>query len=315
MIAPNRTAARLAAHGLAPRVAALALAAAACSHHDHPGGDHFVPFGEIQGVLAPELANDAPPAAAPSGRLRVVTYNVHYGADVAGLSAAFRDVPSLAAADVVLFEEIDAHPEEGATRAARIATAIGMNHAFAPAWSYPDGGTHGIAVLSRFPITSAGVLDLPYFELGVASERRIAVRVTLQIADRSVPVVALHLDTRINVNDRLEQLAWAVDRADATCLLGGDFNSLPFVWVGRALPDLPQDAAAPVDVAGALDEYMGNQGFAAPTAHDGDTTNNSTANVRIDSIYLRGFSATGSAVERSVTVSDHFPVWVDVAWP
>lgn len=300
-----------------PAAAALALAAGACARHDHPGGDRFVPFAEIQGELQPELANDAPPAAPPSGTLRVVTYNVHYGADVAGLTAAFLDVPSLAAAGVVLLEEIDAHPGEGGTRAARLASALGMNHAFAPAWAYPDGGTHGLAVLSRWPITSAGVLDLPYFELGSASERRIALRVTLQIGDRELVVIAIHLDTRINVNDRLTQLSSAVQLADPSCVFGGDFNTLPFVWAGRYLPLLPQDAVAPVDVAGAVDQYMVNQGFLAPTAHSGDTTNDSPPlpNFKIDSIYLRGYEATGSAVERSATVSDHFPLWVDVVWP
>jgi endonuclease/exonuclease/phosphatase family metal-dependent hydrolase len=296
-------------------MSALALVACACARHDHPGGDRFVPFAEIQGELQPELQNGAPPAAAPAGRLRVVTYNVHYGADVAGLTAAFRDVPSLAAAGVVFLEEVDAHAAEGATRAARLATALGMNHAFAPAWAYPDGGTHGLAVLSRYPITSAGVLDLPYFELGTASERRIALRVTLQIEDREVAAIVVHLDTRINVNDRLEQLSSAVKLADPACVLGGDFNTLPFVWEGRALPLLPQDAVAPVDVAAAVDEYMVSQGFTAPTAKSGDTSNDALANFKLDSIYLREYAATGAGVERSVTVSDHFPVWTDVAWP
>jgi endonuclease/exonuclease/phosphatase family metal-dependent hydrolase len=294
---------------------ALALVACSCARHDHPGGDRFVPFAEIQGELQPELQNGAPPAAAPTGRLRVVTYNVHYGEDVAGLTAAFRDVPSLAAADVVFLEEVDAHPAEGASRAGRLATALGMNHAFAPAWAYPDGGTHGLAVLSRYPITSAGVLDLPYFELGTASERRIALRVTLQIGDREVAAIVVHLDTRINVNDRLEQLSSAVKLADPSCVFGGDFNTLPFVWAGRTLPLLPQDAVAPVDVAAAVDEFMVSQGFTAPTAKSGDTSNNALANFKLDSIYLREYAATGAGVERSVTVSDHFPVWTDVAWP
>ena len=295
------------------RAAALALAAA-CGLHDHPGGDRWVPFAEISGVLEPELRNGAPPASPPSGRLRIVTYNIHFGSDIPGLAAAFRDVPALAAADVVLLEETDAEPAEGASRAAQLAAALGMNHAYAPAWAHPEGGTHGLAVLSRFPISSPAVLDLPYFDLGVSSERRIALRVTLQIVDRTLPVIVVHLDTRINVNDRLEQLSSAVRLADPTCVLGGDFNTLPIVFAGRVIGMLPQDAVAPLDVAAAVDEYMGSQGFATPTAGSGDTSN-SVIDAQLDSIYLRGFEATGSGVERTVTVSDHFPVWTDVAWP
>jgi endonuclease/exonuclease/phosphatase family metal-dependent hydrolase len=190
-----------------------------------------------------------------------------------------------------------------------------MNHAYAPAWAYPDGATHGLAVLSRFPITSAGVLDLPFFDLRKDSERRIALRATLDVAGRVAAVVVVHLDTRINVNDRLEQLSPAARLADATCLLGGDFNTLPFVFAGRVIPLVPQEAVAPVDTAGAVDAFMQSQGFAAPTARSGDTTNNPVVGARLDSIYVRGYQAIASGVVRSVDVSDHFPVWIDVAWP
>jgi endonuclease/exonuclease/phosphatase family metal-dependent hydrolase len=295
---------------------AMALAlAAACARHDHPGGDRFVPFAEIQGDVAPELRNGVPPPAPPQGALRVVTYNVHYGPALPAVADAFLSLPSLAAADVVLLQEADAPPTEVPTPAGRLADALGMNDAYAPAWLHPNGTRHGLAVLSRFPITSAGVLNLPYFELGSASERRIALRVTLQIGDVELAVIAIHLDTRINVNDRLYQLDWAVERADASCVLGGDFNTLPFTWIGRYLPDLPQDAVAPVDVPAAVDQYMVSRGFADPTAGSGDTTNNGFANFKLDSIYVRGHATGGSGVERGVTASDHFPVWADVVWP
>jgi endonuclease/exonuclease/phosphatase family metal-dependent hydrolase len=301
---------------IAGAVAAMMLGlVGACSRYDHPGGDRWVPFAEIQGDLAPELRNGAPLVAPPQGTLRVVTYNVHHGPDLPAVATAFRSLPTLAAADVVLLEEADAPPTESPSLAGQLADVIGMNDAYAPAWIHSDGARHGLAVLSRFPITSAAVLDLPYFELGSASERRIALRVTLLVGEVELEVIAIHLDTRINVNDRLEQLDWAVERADASCVLGGDFNTLPFVWIGRFLPNLPQDAVAPVDVPAAVDGYMVSRGFADPTAGSGDTTNNSVANFKLDSIYVRGHGAGGSGVERGVTASDHFPVWADVVWP
>ena len=79
---------------------------------------------------------------------------------------------------------------------------------------------------------------------------------------------------------------------------------------------LPQDAVAPIDVPAAVDEFMESHGFGAPTAKSGETTNDpGILSVKLDSIYVRGYRATGSGVERSVTASDHFPVWIDVAWP
>ncbi len=294
--------------------AALACALASCRYDDHPSPRVWVPFDAIDGSLRPELANAATAAPAPAGALRVVTYNIHNGEDYGGVEAAFRGDPDLQRAGVLLLEEIESHPADGRSQAARLAAALAMSHAYAPAWAYPDAATHGLAVLSRWPIVKADVLDLPYFDLVANSERRIALGVTLAIGQETLRVIAVHLDTRIDPNDRLEQLLPAVDLADATCVLGGDFNSSPYLWAFRVLPLLPTLAAAPLDVAAAIDELMRSRGFAAPTAGSGDTTD-LIANARLDSIYVRGHAALGGGVVRSVTASDHLPVWADVAWP
>jgi endonuclease/exonuclease/phosphatase family metal-dependent hydrolase len=189
-----------------------------------------------------------------------------------------------------------------------------MNYAYAPAWSYPDGGTHGVACLSRFPISEPQVLYLPYYELGGASELRVAIRTTLTIGAKTLRTIGLHLDTRLNVNDRLKQLYPAIRLADPDTILGGDFNSNPWIWVDRTLPLLPEEAVAPIDPAKAIDEVMVYNGFVAPTSTSGTTTNLPAFNARLDSIYTRRYTPTQFGVERSVTASDHFPVWVDVAW-
>jgi len=297
--------------------ATLALAAcafASCNYDDHPSPGVWVPFDAIAGQLAPELVNVGSGPTPPTDALRVVTYNVHLGEDYAGVEQAFLTDPALTSAAVLLLEEIESHPADGRSQASRLAAALSMSYAYAPAWAYPDGGTHGIAVLSRWPIVVAEVLDLPFFDLVENSERRIAVGVTLSVGPTSLRVIALHLDTRIDPNDRLEQLLPAVDLADPACILGGDFNSNEFVWAFRVLPMLPIQAAAPVDVAGAIDELMRSRGFDAPTAGSGDTTR-TLSDSRLDSIYLRGYAAHGSGVVRDVSASDHYPVWVDVAWP
>jgi endonuclease/exonuclease/phosphatase family metal-dependent hydrolase len=293
--------------------ASIVCALAACSYDDRPSPGVWVPFAQIDGQLKPELVN-APAAPPPAGTLRVVTYNVHLGEQYAGIESAFLNDPALQQGSVLLFEEIESHPADGRSQASRLASALGMSYAYAPAWAYSDGATHGLAVLSRWPILEAEVLDLPYFDLVFGSERRIALRVTVAVSQRTARVVAIHLDTRINPNDRLEQLLPAVELTEGPCILGGDFNSNPYAWAGRVIPMLPAQAAAPIDVAGAIDQVMQSRGFSAPTAESGDTSN-TFANARLDSIYLRGYVSSGFAVVREVTVSDHFPVWVDVIWP
>jgi len=294
-------------------LAAVAAAAFGCSVHDDFSPHEWVPFEAITGSLQPELANPAPAPPPPAGRLRIVTFNVHLGPDIPGLAAAFQDDAALREADVILLEEIDAHPSDGETQAARLAGILGLNHAYAPAFNYPDGGSHGLACLSRFTIGDARVLELPFLDLVVNSERRIALGVTIAVGDRPLGIVVVHLDTRVNVNDRLKQLLPAVERADPASVLAGDFNILPFVFVDRVIPLLPQSAAAPVDTPGSVDELMRSNGFAAPTSGSGGTLNG-ILDARLDSIYTRGYVPLGFGVERSVTVSDHFPVWLDIAW-
>jgi endonuclease/exonuclease/phosphatase family metal-dependent hydrolase len=304
---------RLRGAGLTPGLA-IAAWLSGCSFHDHPGSSDWIPFGAVSGPLRPESENLVPPPATVGSSLRVATYNLHMVPDLPGLLAALQGNAQLAKADVFLFEEIESHPSQGKSQAALLAASLGMNHAYAPAWTYPDGGTHGVACLSRFPITDAQVLYLPYYELGGASELRLAIRVTLAIGGKTLEVIGLHLDTKLNVNDRLKQLYPAMRLAGTNTILGGDFNSNPWIWVDRTFPLLSEDAVAPVDAAKAIDEVMVYNGFDAPTGTSGTTTNLPAFNARLDSIYTRGYAPTEFGVERSVTVSDHFPVWVDVAW-
>lgn len=301
------------------RVAAVGLILAcaqltACSYQDHPGGSDWIPFASISGALHPELRNPLAPPPSAGSSFRIVTYNLHMVPDLPGLVADLRGIPSLAAADAFLFEEIESHPSDGKSQAALIAEALGMSYAYAPAWTYPDGGTHGVACLSRFPITDARVLYLPYYQLGGASEQRLAIRVTLDVGGKPLQLIGLHLDTKLNVNERLKQLSPAVQLAGPDTILGGDFNSNPWIWVDRQFPLLPESAVAPIDAAKAIDDVMVYNGFAVPTADSGTTTNLPVFNARLDSIYTRGYTPVRFAVERSATTSDHFPVWVDLTW-
>jgi len=273
-----------------------------------------MPFESVAGPLRPESQNLAVQPPAVGAKLRIVTYNIHLGPDIPGLIAAIQGSAQLSTADVFLFEEIESHPSDGKSQAAMLGEALGMSYAYAPAWTYPDGGTHGVACLSRFPITEPQVLHLPYYELEGASELRIAIRTTLTIGSKTLRTIALHLDTKLNVNDRLKQLEPAVELADPDVVLGGDFNSNPWMWVDRTFSLLPEDAVAPIDPAKAIDQVMTYNGFVAPTSTSGTTTNLPAFNARLDSIYARGYTPSGFGVERSVTVSDHFPVWVDLAW-
>jgi endonuclease/exonuclease/phosphatase family metal-dependent hydrolase len=281
------------------RALALLLATPACAH--------ATPL-----PLVPESGSFAPAAAlAPPARLRLVTYNVHFGEDPAGIAAALGAHPTLAAADVLLVQEIRHYRREGASRARRLAEALHMHYVYVPARAVDGDGTHGQAVLSRFPIAACQVLELPYMKLGAGSERRIAVVARLDIAGRPLLVYNVHLDTRLNPDDRIAQLAPVADTARGApgpAIVGGDFNTNAVLWLGRLLP------IARIEQAPLVDAFMRARGYDAPTTASGPTLTTRLLPMRLDSFYTHGLAAAGSGVAREVKVSDHVPVWLDVKW-
>jgi endonuclease/exonuclease/phosphatase family metal-dependent hydrolase len=247
------------------------------------------------------------PAAAP-GALTVVSWNVH-GGEVPGALAAALRAGGLGDADVYLVQEIEDHvPAEAAPRAQALADALGLAVVYAPARGHPHGlpGTHGLAVLSRWPIVDDVVVRLPFHDLLWSSRPRIALGVIVDVAGTPVQVWNVHLDTRVAPEARLGQLAPVFAHARALpglAIVGGDLNTS-----SRA-------HTAPVDALAAA------EGFATPTAALSDTVAGGWWSwppqppMRLDAIYSRGFPVLAAGVDRAVTGSDHVPIWVELAWP
>ncbi len=269
----------------------------------------WVPIEAIDGELAPSVGPPPTAAAAPIDRpLRVVTYNIKDGGaapDV--IAAAILAEPALAAADVILIQEGMAYPDEP-PRIGQLATALGMGWVYAPSRTQ-DGGTLGDAILSRYPLVDAAVMNL-----AVASRKRqrTALAADIEIGGARLRIVNTHLDTSLNITDRILPLRPAVLDQPTATLVGGDFNTNPYAWQDGLVPIVPAGAVADTDQAPLLDSYMASLAFANPTAALGDTEVRYGITSRLDAIYARGVTATAGGVERAVTLSDHWPVWIDV---
>jgi len=269
----------------------------------------------MQGWQRPEVRTNAQSPPSPA-RLRVVSFNVERAEHGERLAQAILENDELRGADVLLLQEVESHPDEPMSRARALAGRLApprYNHAYAPTRQLDGGGTHGLAVLSRFPLRRVEVMQLPYFELHVSSTRRIALGVTLDVDGRPLRVIDVHLDTRININQRLQQIEPVVALTDGEVVIGGDLNTNPYAWVQHTVPLLPANSIARLDQAEALDRYMRSNGFTTPTSSLGPTTNMKVLEMRLDSIYCRRVAATGAGVERSVDVSDHRPLWIDLS--
>jgi len=269
---------------------------------------------EIVGPLSPELGPPPGPVPPPpTSRLRIASWNVETARDPDALAAAIAASPALATADVILVQEIEDHPGEPGSRASRLAAALGMTWFYAPARLEGDG-THGDAILSRFPLVDPEVKQLPHVDQPINEEPRIAVRASVDLGDgRTLAVVGVHLDVRLGPVDRIRQLDPAVSDNPPVVVVGGDLNTTPWVWVQTAIPLLGIQAIVGQDQAEVVDDYFDDLGFATPIAHDADTQA-FPLDIRFDTLCPRGVDALAAGVARTAG-SDHSPVWIDVALP
>lgn len=270
----------------------------------------WVPADAITGPLAPEVgpAPLAPPA--PPDVLRVASWNVFTGEDPDAIAAEIAG-SALATADVIMVQEIEAYPDEAGSRSARLAAALGMTWVYAPARIEGDG-THGEAIFSRFPLVDAQVKQLPHVDQPINERQRIALRAGVVLGDgRTVTVVNVHLDVRLAPVDRIRQLDPAVNDLPELAVLGGDLNTIPWLWIETTIPLTGTEAIVGQDQAQIVDDYLRALGFATPLPPDADT-HTFPIDVRLDVVCPRGLPALDAGVGRDVEGSDHWPVYVDV---
>ncbi len=239
--------------------------------------------------------------------LRVATYNVH-GESAAAIGRAIRRDATLARADVLLLQEIEIDDEHTPRE---LAALLGAGYVYAPGYGKGGGGSHGVAILSRLALRDPYAIELPRHGVVFNSARRVAVVATVDVGDRPVRIYSVHLDNRINPADRAAQLAPVLaDAASAPtvpAVIGGDVNTSPFCWLGHVVP-------VPCGVQNdRLEAAVRDSGFATPVVASGGTSK--WLAMRLDAIYTRHLEVTDFGVRDSVRVSDHLPLWADIAAP
>jgi endonuclease/exonuclease/phosphatase family metal-dependent hydrolase len=280
-----------------PLLVAVALVAPACARLNRPDPRS----------TAVESGGRATPAAAAGAGLRVLTYNVH-GQTAGAIAAAVRGDPALARADLIFMQEVEEHPRAPVSRV--VARRLGMAWAYAPGYGLSDGGSHGVAILSRFPLRDLQVIPLPRHHVLVNSGRRAALGATVDTPSGPLRVYSVHLDNRINPADRVRQLEPVVDAAAhqpiERVIIAGDLNTSPFRWLAAIIP---------VPVGGQLGRVEGwvrAHGYTTPAHASGQTSQ--WLNMRLDAVYVRGLRGGSVGVEQDVRISDHFPLWVDLTY-
>ena len=197
-------------------IVGIALVLAACMHG--------IPKDTSVETTFPAVAR----ASELPRQLRVVTFNLHMEPATKILRGLLAD-PALRDADLIFFEEV--HRDGlGCSAACAIARKRGFYAVYAPGHANGDGDD-GVAIVSRAPITSSKVFELPFYNVHFNGGRRIALA-----AKQTTPVI-----------------------------IAGDFNTSPFTWIAHVIP-IPtgtQDDR--------FEELVREEGFATPLAHSGPT--------------------------------------------
>ena len=247
--------------------------------------------------------------AAPAGlpeRLDVVSWNIERGVRFAGVLDTLRTLD----ADVLLLQEVDRYCDrsDGRDVAADLAAALGMNWIFAGEFQEIGEGTkgraalHGQAILSRYPITDAGVLVFAdqarlRWRLSPVQPRRGG-RMALRARTGGMLVYTAHLESGGNDTLRRKQLDEMVRdqrreaRPDERVVLAGDFNNPP---------------VAQSSMFGAIrsELFIDSHGATPRLTSIGRS-------YPIDWIFVKNLAFLESNVYTVNGVSDHFPVVASV---
>ena len=238
----------------------------------------------------------------PAKEISIVTYNIRWrtGDELKRIS----DWPIGKRPSVIALQEVDRSKQRTnqANNARALAEQLGMNYAWA-APPLPKSGKDkeeetGVELLSSYPLRDVTRIVLPHE--GPGGRWRVALGATIKINNADVRVYSVHAETRIPLDQKIDQYRAVLDDLkrfpkSRPAIVMGDFNS----W-------------EPATVKG-VRKLFTSENFTTPFDDQDDTFKRNAVvfdlELKLDWIWLRGFKATNSAIDRSITVSDHFPLW------
>lgn len=238
---------------------------------------------------------------APGQTFSAVSLNLAKVADPDRVVSSIRASQRLQEADFYLFQEVR-HSETSASVADEVARQLDFSVAFAPSAGADD---QGLAIVSRYQLFNVEMKQLKTCNLRFRCRDRFALAATAQTHWGDLRLWNLHLDTRINQQERLLQLQPVMHDAashNVPRLIGGDFNTNGFYWLGNVLP-LPWRSGH----GSAIRKAMRQQGFESPFPNRLDTW--SPLHLHLDWIFLGGLKSIATGVE-TIPFSDHKAIWV-----
>ena len=252
-------------------------------------------------------ATTGAPAARELDTIRVVSLNLAMREDVERIVSDLAAVGAADTSDLVLLQEV-VQRERRPSVSRQLGERLGLDSMFREAFTLDDGRSVGLAVLSRHPWHDVRVIELKRFDLGFRSRTRIALVAAVNTPAGRILVSNVHLDSRINLDQRLDQLAAVVSDVqafDGPAVVAGDFNTNNNRWIFHTIPFpfIERQAAG-------LRGYMERTGFSS--AFDGSSPTHDALGMQLDWVFVRGLQASAASVY-PVGVSDHHALLVSLA--
>ncbi len=243
---------------------------------------------------------------ADSKQLSIVTYNIRWrtGDELKQIAAWLKAKHPT----VIALQEVDRSKKRtNKTNNARaLAEQLGMYYAWAapplPRTSKEKEEETGVALLSPYPLSEVSRLVLPH--AGPRGRWRVALGATVKIEKVDVRVYSVHAETRIPIDQKIDQFRAVLDDLkrfpkSTPAIVMGDFNSWEPATVKR------------------VRQLFTDEGFATPFADKDETFKRNAIlfdlTLKLDWVWLRGLETTASEIDRSITLSDHFPLWTSAS--
>jgi len=224
--------------------------------------------------------------------MRIVSWNIELGRNVAQAAAEIEASDRLRSPDVLLVQEMSPDSVE------ELAGRLDLDVRFAaPAVHPATGAPFGNAILSSWPMSELIESVMPHTAAVMGQERSV---VSAVVTVDGVDVVAhsVHLETvLLSTRRRVAQVgvvAEAADRHLFPSFAGGDFNAAS----SRSLRK--------------FDEPLYSVGFDRVTDGSMKSFKRFGRDFALDHLYVRDFSTRAVGVESAPTASDHQPIWAEL---
>lgn len=166
--------------------------------------------------------------------MRIIQWNIYREEKIENIVEFLRQVNG----DIICLQELtlDSKWNKNLDTPDIVAEELEMNHLFAPAQSFPDGGTQENVIFSKYPIkkkSSFFVQKSKGLEVKAWDEGRVVVEAELDIQGTKIKIATVHLSYTHKLEEteqkmkEVDKLLGYIRKKSKNFVITGDFNVTP----------------------------------------------------------------------------------------